>query len=145
MRLECVGLLELCAAACYCVYTTPALAGWVKVTTAADLPRLPGCRHHLPCMCSSQDINPPVALTCLPTYLNTYPSLAAQHRYRLVRLVCPVLRVVLSLLGGAPGSAKMAAEALDFCRGQHKLLARLLKEAAAPGVWRAGCLCVCSC
>ena len=54
-------------------------------------------------------------------------------RYRLVRLVCPVLRLVLSLLGGAPGSAKMVSEALEFCRGQHKLLGRLLKEAAAPG------------
>lgn len=50
-----------------------------------------------------------------------------------MRLVCPVLRLVLSLLGGAPGSSKMIHEALDFCRGQHKLVARLLKEAAAPG------------
>ena len=50
-----------------------------------------------------------------------------------MRLVCPVLRLVLSLLGGAPGSAKMVAEALEFCRDQHKLLGRLLKEAAAPG------------
>lgn len=50
-----------------------------------------------------------------------------------MRLVCPVLRLVLSLLGGAPGSAKMVSEALEFCRGQHKLLGRLLKEAAAPG------------
>jgi hypothetical protein len=58
---------------------------------------------------------------------------AGTRRYRLVRLVCPVLRLVLSLLGGAPGSAKMVSEALEFCRGQHKLLGRLLKEAAAPG------------
>jgi hypothetical protein len=50
-----------------------------------------------------------------------------------VRLVSPVLRLVLSLLGGAPGSAKMVTEALEFCRGQHKLLGRLLKEAAAQG------------
>lgn len=58
---------------------------------------------------------------------------AGTRRYRLVRLVCPVLRLVLALLGGAPGSAKMVSEALEFCRGQQKLLGRLLKEAAAPG------------
>lgn len=64
---------------------------------------------------------------------------AGTRRYRLVRLVCPVLRLVLSLLGGAPGSAKMVSEALEFCRGQHKLLGRLLKEAAAPGMRLPAC------
>jgi hypothetical protein len=58
---------------------------------------------------------------------------AGTRRYRLVRLVSPVLRLVLSLLGGAPGSAKMVTEAFEFCRGQHKLLGRLLREATAPG------------
>jgi hypothetical protein len=50
-----------------------------------------------------------------------------------VKLVCPVLRLVLALLAGSPGSSKLVSQAADFCSAHQDLLARLLQEAAAPG------------
>ncbi|KAF8066245.1 NUP205 [Scenedesmus sp. PABB004] len=61
-------------------------------------------------------------------------------RYRLVHLVCPVLRLVLALLAGAPGSSGLAEQAAAFAASHVDLLARLLQEAAAPGTpaWAPG-------
>jgi hypothetical protein len=50
-----------------------------------------------------------------------------------VHLVCPVLRLVLALLAGAPGSSGLAEQAAQFTAAHMDLLARLLQEAAAPG------------
>lgn len=61
-------------------------------------------------------------------------------RYRLVHLVCPVLRLVLALLAGAPGSSGLAEQAAQFTAAHMDLLARLLQEAAAPATpaWSPG-------
>ncbi|KAF6258705.1 hypothetical protein COO60DRAFT_1638930 [Scenedesmus sp. NREL 46B-D3] len=61
-------------------------------------------------------------------------------RYRLVHLVCPVLRLVLALLAGAPGSSGLAEQAAQFTEAHLELLARLLQEAAAPATpaWSPG-------
>lgn len=51
-----------------------------------------------------------------------------------MHLVCPVLRLVLALLAGAPGSSGLAEQAAQFTAAHMDLLARLLQEAAAPGM-----------
>lgn len=51
-----------------------------------------------------------------------------------MKLVCPVLRLVLALLAGSPSSTKLVQQATAFCSAHQDLLARLLQEAAAPGV-----------
>jgi hypothetical protein len=51
-----------------------------------------------------------------------------------VHLVCPVLRLVMALLAGAPGSSGLAEQAAQFTAAHMDLLARLLQEAAAPGM-----------
>jgi hypothetical protein len=61
-------------------------------------------------------------------------------RYRLVHLVCPVLRLVLALLSGAPGSSGLTrGQAATFTVAHQDMLARLLQEVASPGV--CGCAC----
>jgi len=60
-------------------------------------------------------------------------------RYRLVHLVCPVLRLVLALLSGAPGSSGLTQQAATFTVAHQDMLARLLQEVASPGV--CGCAC----
>jgi hypothetical protein len=122
---------QLVARTCNC-WQTYALAGqgFVCICMLQQSPQCCVIGH----LCSTC-----VAATVANAWYQCMPRLLrCPRRYRLVRLVCPVLRLVLSLLGGAPGSAKMVSEALEFCRGQHKLLGRLLKEAAAPGNLVAG-------
>jgi hypothetical protein len=48
-----------------------------------------------------------------------------------------VLRLVLALLAGSPGSSKLVQQATAFCTTHRDLLARLLQEAAAPGAMAA--------
>lgn len=57
-----------------------------------------------------------------------------------MHLVCPVLRLVLALLAGAPGSSGLAEQAAQFTAEHMDLLARLLQEAAAPATaaWSPG-------
>jgi hypothetical protein len=64
------------------------------------------------------------------------------HRYRLVHVVCPVLRLVLALLAGASNNSGLSQQAAAFASAHVDLLARLLQEAAAPGVMM--CCAVCS-
>jgi hypothetical protein len=45
-----------------------------------------------------------------------------------------VLRLVLALLAGVPGSSGLAEQAAQFTAAHMDLLARLLQEAAAPGM-----------
>lgn len=61
-------------------------------------------------------------------------------RYRLVHLISPVLRLVLTLLAGAPGSSGLAEQATNFAATHLDMLARLLQEAAsqATASWAPG-------
>lgn len=61
-------------------------------------------------------------------------------RYRLVHLISPVLRLVLTLLAGTPGSSGLAEQATNFAAAHLDMLARILQEAASPAtaVWAPG-------
>ncbi|GLC49201.1 hypothetical protein PLESTB_000193200 [Pleodorina starrii] len=94
--------------------------------------------------CAALDIVPDDPATApLRGGLSAFPSASVSSdsvRFRLNALTAPLLRLLLTVLAALPDSAAVRADAAAFASAHHKLLCRLMADAAGVGTrgWAPG-------